>query len=105
MEGKVKRRLHRQLVPPPAHPSLRIRVQRSDLVRGLGWSADRQPDGLRVLGAITEGIQEEAWAHQRGKVPVLWGARGERWDHHQSCFLCMGSQAAGHHLHELWVQA
>ena len=64
----------------------------------------------RVRCATTEGVWEEAWAHQKGKVPLLWGAWGEGQDLHRSFFLCVYalrqqvtaymSSGGGH---ELWL--
>ena len=53
---------------------LKLRCQRSDPGRGPGLAVQRQPEELRVHS-------EEAWAHQRGKVPLMVGVQGEGWDH------------------------
>ena len=61
--------------------------------------------GARVWCTTTNGIRKEAWVHQRGKVPLLWGTGGERQDCYRSSFLFMCSQEAGYYLHRLQWQA
>ena len=56
---------------------LRLGLWRSEQGRGLGLAACRQPEGARVWCASIKGVQEEAWADQRGKMPLL-GVREER---------------------------
>ena len=48
------------------------------LGRGLGLAAQRQPEGAKVWCATTKGVWEEAWAHQRGKVPLLGASQPTR---------------------------
>ena len=57
-------------------------------------AVQRQPEeaGLWQLRVYTE----EAWAHQRGKLPLLGGAQGEGQDHHKSFFPYENSQATRH---------
>ena len=66
---------------------LRFGLRRSDPGRGLELATWRQPEGTGVWCTITEGIWEEAWARQKGKGPLLGGARREGWDRHRSFFL------------------
>ena len=52
---------------------LRLGVWRSDPGRRLGLAAWRHPEGARAWYAPVEGVQKEAWAHQRGKALLLGG--------------------------------
>ena len=68
---------------------LRLRLQRSDPGRGLGLAAWRQSEGARVWCATPGRVREEAWAHQRGKAPLLGGTQGEGYAHRRRVFLCL----------------
>ena len=82
-EGKAERDLHNWChhlaLPNLKCPStgmgrgwgLRLGLRRSDLGKGLGLAVWRQPEGARVWCTITQGIQEGAWARQKGKAPLL----------------------------------
>ena len=75
---------------------LRLRLQRSEPGRRLVLAVWRQPEGGAVVClATTQGVQEEAWAHWRGRVPWLEGVQGEGQDPHRSFSPCVHSQVAG----------
>ena len=65
---------------------LKLRFRRSDPGRGPGLAVWRQPEEARVWQLRV--CSEEAWANQRGKVPLLGGAQGEGWDRYRSFFPC-----------------
>ena len=101
-EGKAERDMHRQSVPPPCTPQLEMLVCWCG--RGLGaeaWASDirpgekagtgckeEPPERAGMLYTITEGVQEKAWARQKGKAPLLGGRQGEGQEHHRSFLLC-----------------
>ena len=66
---------------------LKLRLQRSDSGRGPGLGAQKQREeaGLWWLRVYPE----EAWAHQRGKVPLFRLAPGEGHNHQKSFFPCV----------------
>ena len=99
VEGKMERIPPRGSVPtstlqpemlacPPAWWGLGAEVQTSE-VRHLGedWGW-LQEDSLRSYCATDAGDQEETWAYQRGKGPLLWGAQKEGQACHRIFFLC-----------------
>ena len=45
--------------------------------RRLGLAVWKQPEGTREQYATGKGAQEEAWAHQKSKAPLLGSVRGE----------------------------
>ena len=114
MEGNVERDLRRR----PKHclelPSLRysseeerevwvlrLRLQRPEPRRRLCGDSLR---GCCSVPCHKPGVQEEAWAHSRGRVPQLEGVQEEGQDPRRSFSLCVHSQVAGHHLQELREQ-
>lgn len=107
----VKNNLHRRLTPPHCDPNLRyssvsgggdwvlkLRLQSSGPGKGPELSMETTWRGqlwqLRVY-------YEEAWACQRGKLPLLGDTWGEGWDHHKNFFPCECSQATEQHQWEL----
>ena len=74
---------------------------------GQNWAEDctwLRGDSLTELGggAPHRGSTGRRLGPPQRKVPLLWGAQGKRRDRHSSFFLCMCSQATGHHLYKLW---
>ena len=75
---------------------LRLRFQRSVLVRGLGLVVWRQPKRIRSSApragkwnAMTEDTWEKVWAHRRSKAPLLGRVRADGVDCHRNLPACM----------------
>lgn len=81
---------------------LRLRLQRPEPQKRLCGDSLR---GRCSVPCHNPGVQEEAWAHSRGRVPQLEGVQEEGQGTHRSFSPCVHSQVAGHHLQELREQA